>query len=204
MDTNEGFDLFVSIRVHSWPIFVLEAEMLLDAHARPQIRPSDAGTKPGVCSFGRDDVEPRGANTAIFSVINAVLLKPLPYPDSGALVRVFEKRPRENRERNPVSPADFFDWREQATSFERMAAFEATAYNYSAKPYPVQIPAVLVSPGFFELVRARPLLGRTFLPEGEVRGRHLVVMLTHSFWQERLGGGGLHAHPQQHAPPLSA
>jgi predicted permease len=129
-----------------------------------------------------------GANTAIFSVINAVLLKPLPYPDSGALVRVFEKRPRENRERNPVSPADFFDWREQATSFERMAAFEATTYNYSAKPYPVQIPAVLVSPGFFELVRARPLLGRTFLPEEEVRGRHLVVMLTHSFWQERLGG----------------
>ena len=127
-----------------------------------------------------------GANTAIFSVVNAVLLKPLPYPDSDSVVHVFEKRPREGTGRGFVSPADFFDWREQSASFERMAAFEQATFNFTTKPFAVQIPAVLVSPGFVELARVRPRMGRAFLPEEEARGHHLVVILTHGFWQQRL------------------
>src|SRR5919197_1491600 len=70
-----------------------------------------------------------GANTAIFSVVNAVLLRPLPYPESERLVQVWESRPRQNMKRIEIAPHEFINWEEQSHSFEQMAAFDLVSYN---------------------------------------------------------------------------
>ncbi len=128
-----------------------------------------------------------GANTAIFSVINAVLLRPLPFGEAGQLVRIYESRPQANLVQGPISPPTFQDWRSQATVFEGIAAFHGAApFNLLGGGDPERLRAVHASGNFFSVLRVKPLLGRTFSPENERDDR--VVVLSEGIWRRRFGG----------------
>src|SRR6266404_5218184 len=100
-----------------------------------------------------------GANTAIFSVVNSVLLRPLPYKDDGRLVVIL------NNGHNPVAPANFIDWRSQSQSFSQMGAAEYWAPNLNGTDNPEKLWALHVTSDIFPMLGVQPLLGRAFLPE---------------------------------------
>jgi putative ABC transport system permease protein len=130
-----------------------------------------------------------GANSAIFSVVNAVLLRPLPFLAPDQLVRVVSVRLRENVPDNASYP-DFADWRAQNHVFERMAAFHTDSFTLTGQGEAAHIPGAVVSADLFSLLSARPALGRTFLPEEDnlgAVGGGLVVILSYRLWQERFG-----------------
>jgi putative ABC transport system permease protein len=127
-----------------------------------------------------------GANTAIFSVISAVLLRPLPYPEPDRLVMVWEKRTRENHN-STVSPADFRDWRERNQVFENIAAQIGTSVDLTEGSEPEQIRAAGVSASFFDVLGVKPILGRSFLPGEELPGAANVAIINHTLWQRRFG-----------------
>ena len=124
-----------------------------------------------------------GANTAIFSVVHAVLLTPLPYREPDRIVTLL------NRGNGPASPADFQDWREQAGSFESMATAEAWFVNLTGGERPEQIVGLHFSEDMFRLLGIAPALGRTFLPEDFQRGKDHVVVLSDHLWQRRFNHG---------------
>jgi predicted permease len=128
-----------------------------------------------------------GANTAIFSAVDTVLLRPLPYDDPDRLVMVWEKRLREGVLDNVVSPADFVDWAQMNSVFEAMAAQSTASLDLTGLGEPVRLTAGAVSPPFFEILRIRPMLGRTFRPEEATVGQHRVVILGHRAWQSHFG-----------------
>lgn len=127
-----------------------------------------------------------GANTAIFSVVNAVLLNPLPYKDPDRLVSLWENVPVQGRWR--AAPANFFDWKKQNTVFEGVAAFGSSSMTLTGNGEPEQLLGARVSEGYFGVVGVDPLLGRAFVSEEHERGRANVVILGHAFWQRRYGG----------------
>ncbi|HKG60270.1 MAG TPA: ABC transporter permease [Pyrinomonadaceae bacterium] len=127
-----------------------------------------------------------GANTAIFSVVNAVLLNPLPYRQPDRLVALWENVPGHGRWRS--SPANFFDWKKQNTVFEDVAAFSASTLTLTGTGEPEQLVGCRVSSGYFAVVGVDPILGRAFLPEEHERGNGQVVILGYNFWQRRFGG----------------
>src|ERR687894_2079964 len=113
-----------------------------------------------------------GANTAIFSVVKAVLLSPLPYPEPERLVWVRESNPGADIPDEPASAPNYNDWRTQARSFEGVAAFSNTALTLTdAAGEPERLPAVAASANFFQVVGVAPALGRGFLPEEETTGK---------------------------------
>ncbi|HEY6269315.1 MAG TPA: ABC transporter permease [Candidatus Acidoferrum sp.] len=125
-----------------------------------------------------------GANTAIFSVVYATLLSPMPYPNPDQLVMVWSKI---NGNRNGVSAGDFLDWKKQSTVFQSLCAWNGGSYTLSTSDHPEQIVIRLTTPGFNDMVGTPFLLGRDFLPEeGEV-GRDRVLVMTHKLWVERFG-----------------
>jgi putative ABC transport system permease protein len=126
-----------------------------------------------------------GATSAMFSVINGVLLKPLPFPESERLVRVNEIVPQYGR--FSVAPATFLDWRAQNTSFERIVALFAQNATLNAADGPENITAASVSWDFFDLLRTQPILGRTFKAEEDTPGKNDVIVLSHRTWQRRFG-----------------
>jgi predicted permease len=126
-----------------------------------------------------------GANTAIFSVVNAVLLNPLPYREPDALVSLWENVPTHGRWR--VAPANFFDWKKQNTVFQDVAAFGANSLTLTGDGEPEQLTGARVSAGYFTVVGADPILGRAFVPEEHEPGKEQVVILSHAFWQRRYG-----------------
>jgi putative ABC transport system permease protein len=128
-----------------------------------------------------------GANTAIFSAVDAVLLRPLPYPDADRLVKIWEKRLREGVFNNVVAPADFVDWSKMSSAFEAMAAFTAVTADLTGAGEPVRLFAGAVSPDFFDILRVSPVIGRSFRPEEGRVGRHRVVVLNHGLWERRFG-----------------
>jgi putative ABC transport system permease protein len=128
-----------------------------------------------------------GANTAIFSVVYAVLLRPLPFDEPERLVKVWETRYQLGRARNNVSPADFFDWRAQNKAFEYMAAYDVGDYNLTGSGEPERLRVARVSPDLFPLLRLQPNLGRAFTQEEESNGKDLVVILSHGSWEQRFG-----------------
>jgi putative ABC transport system permease protein len=123
-----------------------------------------------------------GANTAIFSVVNAVLLRPLPYKDDSGLVVIL------NKGRNPVAPANFIDWRSQSQSFSQMGAAEYWTPNLTGTDNPEKLWALHVSPDIFPMLRVQPLLGRMFLPEEQEAGKEHEVVLSYSLWQSHFAG----------------
>ena len=127
-----------------------------------------------------------GANTAIFSVIKAVLLDRLAYPDSEQLVVLFERNP--DGATSEVSIPTFEDWREMTTEMAGLAAFRHVRYAFSGQGDPLDLPAVRVTPDLFDVLRTNATLGRTFVDEEATPGRDRVAVLSHGFWQRRFGG----------------
>ena len=128
-----------------------------------------------------------GANTAIFSAVDAILLRPLPYPDPDRLVVVWEKRPAEGVLNNVVATADYVDWARMNTSFDAMAAMFPITADLTGAGEAVRVPLGVVSPAFFDVLRIRPALGRSFRPEEARAGQHRVVIVGHGLWQGRFG-----------------
>jgi putative ABC transport system permease protein len=126
-----------------------------------------------------------GANTAIFSVVNAVLLRALPYANAEQLVMVWEKSQR--REQNVINLGNFFDWQAQNTSFADMAAFADFRTNLTGSGDPVELPAQIATDNLFNVLGVTPVLGRTFTPEDAKPGQDSVVVLSYGLWQRQFG-----------------
>jgi putative ABC transport system permease protein len=129
-----------------------------------------------------------GANSAIFSAVNAVLLRPLPYSDPDRLVEVWEHRPLQNRERTVVSPAEFIAWREQAQSFEQIAAINYVLHNLIGGGEPEQVQSLQVSASLFPMLGVKPHLGRAFLEEEDRPDNNRVALISYGLWQRRFAG----------------
>ena len=129
-----------------------------------------------------------GANTAIFSAVNSVLLRPLPFHNPDGIVTIWENNVKDGIERDDVSPANFLDWQERQQVFETIASFRPEGLDYTGAAEPETWLSALVSNGFFEILGVRPLYGRTFLPEEYQEGRNNVVVLSYGLWQRRFGG----------------
>jgi len=129
-----------------------------------------------------------GANTAIFSVVNAVLLRDLPYRDSGQVMIVWEQnRAREGRN-NVASLANFLDWQQQANSFQEMSAFYDAAFNLTGEGNPEEIPAQVTGGNLLTMLGTEAALGRVYTKEEAEPGRNDVVVISHGLWQRRFGG----------------
>lgn len=129
-----------------------------------------------------------GANTAIFSVVNAVLLRPLQFKDPEQLVIVWEDASYAGFPLNTPAPANYIDWKNQNQSFADMAACAEVSFNLTGDGEPERVAAYTVTANFFPLFGVQPLLGRGFLPEEDRPGANRVVVLSHSLWQSRYGG----------------
>src|SRR5262249_22562566 len=117
-----------------------------------------------------------GANAAIFSVVNAVLLRPLPFKEPDRLMLIRETKLPQFPEFS-VSPGNFLDWRKQNTVFERLVAISGLTFNMAGAGAPEQIRGMKVTDGFFAMLGAQPQMGRDFLPEEDQPGRDKVVIL---------------------------
>jgi putative ABC transport system permease protein len=128
-----------------------------------------------------------GANTAIFSVVNELLLRPLHYRDAERIVTVWEVTP-EGRHQNSTSRANYRSWRDQNKSFQYMAAFSDQRLNLTGTGDPEELSVQFVTPDFFKILGVDPLLGRTFLPEDDKAEQSPVAVLGYGLWQRRFGG----------------
>ena len=131
-----------------------------------------------------------GANTLIFSVVNAVLLRPLPYQDSSRIMQIWHVPPAKSfpgMSLFSVSPANYLDWQSQSHSFEEMAAYGFSSFNVGGKERPEAIQAAPVAADFFSILRVHPVLGRTFSPEEDRPGQGHVVVLGNTFWRDHFG-----------------
>src|SRR5213075_2259751 len=121
-----------------------------------------------------------GANTAIFSFVDAVLLKPLPYHDADRIVRVLEKPPRGDR--NGISTLNFLDWQRDNTVFDFMAAQSGGSMTLTGFGDPAELRCGQVSSHYFDIFGIHAALGRTFLPDEDQDGQDQVVILSHVLW----------------------
>jgi putative ABC transport system permease protein len=128
-----------------------------------------------------------GANTAIFSVVEGVLLKPLPFKNPGRLVRIYGSNPQQGYSRMMNSPVDIADVRRQNTVFEGVTLFQGSSSTLTGAGEAEQIAAAHVSDNFFGVLGVAPLLGRVFLPKEDQEGYDQVVILSHALWLRRLG-----------------
>ncbi len=127
-----------------------------------------------------------GANTAIFSVVNAVLLRPLPFHDPGQLVTLWERNPKQGYEQNPPAAGNFVDWRDQNRVFSQMAIYAPSRkFNLAVEDQPERITGAAVSASLFEVLGVNPTQGRAFSSEEEQPGRDQVVLVSHGLWQRR-------------------
>ncbi|MEO5896596.1 MAG: ABC transporter permease [Vicinamibacterales bacterium] len=128
-----------------------------------------------------------GANTAIFSIVNVLFLKPLPFPHADRLVMTWETDIREPDDVSIVSAPNWLDWQRQSTSFEHMAIWENLRFNLSGDADPEQVFGMRVSSGLFPMLGLEPQLGRTFTAAEEAPGHNLVV-ISDALWRQRYGG----------------
>ena len=128
-----------------------------------------------------------GANTAIFSVVNAVLLRPLQFRDPDRLVMIWEDAAFLGFPRNTPAPANYVDWKNQTHSFEDIAATHELTFNLTGDGTPERVAAYGVTANFFPLFGVSPGLGRTFTPEDDRPGANKVAVLSHELWQTRYG-----------------
>ena len=130
-----------------------------------------------------------GANTSIFSVVNSVLLSPVPYADSDRLLTVWENHElRDWTDREWTGRATFADWRERSSSFSSMFAVTGWGPNLTGLDRPAVLQGALVSPAYFRTLGVTMARGRAFLPEEERPGNDGIVVIGHDLWQERFGG----------------
>src|SRR3989442_597320 len=129
-----------------------------------------------------------GANTAIFSVVNSVLLRPLPFKEPQRLVTVWERNPKQGYDQNVAAPANYADWKAQSQSFEELAMFGTViGINMTGADDPARVNGVAVTANLFQTLGVSPVLGRGFAAEEETEGRDRVVVLSYGLWQRRFG-----------------
>jgi predicted permease len=128
-----------------------------------------------------------GANTAIFSVVNGVLLRPLPYPEPDRLVMVHGISVQTAAGQTPLCQADFLDWEAQNQIFESMAGFSSNRFNYTGGETPEQIEGAWVTADFFSTIGVQPALGRAFLPGEDLPNSTQAVVISNGFWRRHLG-----------------
>jgi putative ABC transport system permease protein len=126
-----------------------------------------------------------GANTAIFSVVNSVLLKPLPFKEPKRLVIIWETSLKNRATTSPISSADFIDWKDQTRAFEQIAAWRFLYFNLSGRGEPERVQGLTVSASFLPLLGAQVQAGRIFLPEEEQIGYDKVAILSDALWRRR-------------------
>jgi putative ABC transport system permease protein len=126
-----------------------------------------------------------GANTAVLSLVNGLLLRPLPYKAPEGLVLLWERFPPQGLERIPVSAPEYVDYEKQATSFEQIGAFNYAAYNLTTGDIPERVSGALVSPSLLSLLGIEPIRGRIFTKDEGAEGRDDVVVISARLWQRR-------------------
>lgn len=129
-----------------------------------------------------------GGNTALFSVVDQLLLRPLPYPDGDRLVNVYEKWLVDGPAKGSVSPANWLDWQRQSQTFENFAVWRAQPLTLTGVGDPVQLSAQVVSYEFFPVLGVQPLLGRVLEEKDDVPNAPQVAVLSYRLWQQRFGG----------------
>ncbi|HKQ91433.1 MAG TPA: ABC transporter permease, partial [Blastocatellia bacterium] len=127
-----------------------------------------------------------GANSAIFSVVNGVLLRPMQLEDPDRLIKIWEKLPAGGQ--GTASAPNLKDWREQNTVFNGIAAYQFSSLNLRGQESPERLSGATVSPNFFDVVGVRPQLGRAFQTGEDEAGRNRVALLSHRLWQRVFGG----------------
>ncbi len=132
-----------------------------------------------------------GANTVIFSVVDSVLLRPLPFKDSDRLVLLWETDPQQNnpdgKNAQVAGIANFTDWNSQNQVFDDMAAYFNWTYNLTGIDEPERLEAAVVTGSFFDVLGVQSSMGRTIIPDDDQSGKDNVVVLSHGFWQRRFG-----------------
>ena len=128
-----------------------------------------------------------GANTTIFSVVNALLLRPFAYETTPRVVMVWERGVDQTNNRNSVAPANYLDWREQTRVFEELAAYSQQHFSLNEGEQPERVPGASVTPSLFRVLAASAERGRTFSEEEGRPGADPVVLIKHSLWRERFG-----------------
>ncbi len=131
-----------------------------------------------------------GANTAIFSIVNGLLLRPLPYPEPEQIVHVWHTPPQQSfpgLDKFSVSPANYLDWKAQSSAFEQMAVYTDTRLSLSTSNDPLPLIGAVVSSDFFSVLRTNATQGRTFTPDEERPGRDQVVVIGHGLWHRAFG-----------------
>ena len=129
-----------------------------------------------------------GANTAIFSVVNAVLLRSFPYSDPEQLALVWEKRQGGRTDQNVINLANFTDWKNQNQVFSDMAVFFNRSLNLTSDGEPEEVPAQFATSNLFSVLGTNPLLGRTFVADDARDNQPSVVIISYGLWQRRFGG----------------
>src|SRR5215218_6176026 len=129
-----------------------------------------------------------GANTAIFSLVNSILLRPLPFREPDRIVRLIQASPKLGLATWGVSQADFAAYREQNRTLESVALYTNTATNLTGAGEPERLPMTNVTADFFKLFGVNPLLGRTFVEGEDAAGKNQICVISYAFWQRRFGG----------------
>ena len=129
-----------------------------------------------------------GATTALFSVVHALLIRPLPYQDADRLVVMWEHNLPRNRPRNVISPANFMAWRERSRSFESMAAFTQNRVTLTGAGEPQELATLVVSANILDVLGVGPMLGRGFAEGEDIQGAPRVMILSHAAWLRQFGG----------------
>jgi predicted permease len=127
-----------------------------------------------------------GANTAIFSVVNGVLINPLPYPKADRIAVLFEELP--DFKDGSISYPNFLDWQRMNHSFSALTAYRPTGFNLSGEAEPEHLHGEMISAGFFEIFGVQPIVGRTFNKEDDQRGANQCAMISEGLWKRRFGG----------------
>jgi putative ABC transport system permease protein len=128
-----------------------------------------------------------GANSAIFSLINAMLIKPLPFADQDRVVSIWDQAPSRGVEHNEVAMANYLDWRAQNHSFQQLALYRWWSTNLTGSDSPERIQGFLVTANFLDTLGVRPIIGRGFNEEENQPGKDAVAVITYSLWQRRFG-----------------
>jgi putative ABC transport system permease protein len=129
-----------------------------------------------------------GINTAVFNVVNGVLLRPLPYPDADRITLLWMDNRRQGIKEDITSYPNYLDWRDQSTSYAHMAAFTPGAVSLTGAGDPARVRAASVTANFFDVMGMAPIAGRVFTVENETPGRDAVVVLSHGLWQQLFAG----------------
>jgi len=131
-----------------------------------------------------------GANTAIFSIVDSVLLRPLPFADPDALVLVTQANRQTRQSSGDATPANFLDWRSRNRTFTGLAAYRNAGYTLSSGGRPERVAGAIVNSNFFDILGVKPVLGRGFRPDDEGRGAARVAIVSNALWKQRFGGRG--------------